>query len=146
MDKYDPDYSPTHARFLLGVKVLIINEKNEILLLKRSNKVSRPHGWDFPGGGVDKGESPKNAAIRETREETTLNVNHLRLMSTYLAKTDNEDDLIIGYVAYVNNGTVELVGWEHDDFRWVTLDELEDLELPKEHVSVVDAYKRTFLE
>lgn len=140
MDKYDPNYIPVHARFLLGVKVLVFNKNNQVLILRRSSKVSRSGGWDFPGGGVDKGENPLSAATREIKEETALNVNELYPVSTYLAKTDGEDDLIIGYVAKTDNEQVKLVGWEHDDFKWVAIEELRKLDLPKEHTAVIDAY------
>ncbi len=46
MNTPDPDYVPTRAYFLLGVKVIVVNTENKILLLQRSDKISRPHGWE----------------------------------------------------------------------------------------------------
>ncbi|MSU76416.1 NUDIX hydrolase [Patescibacteria group bacterium] len=146
MDTFDPDYTPTHAHFLLGVKVLLVNPAGKILLLKRSEKVSRPHGWDFPGGGVDVGENPSDAALREIKEETTLDASMLQILSTYLIKTGSKDALIIGYAAKVKHDEVKLVDWEHEDFRWVTLDELKEVKLPKEHVAIVEAYRHLGLD
>lgn len=141
MKDFDPHYIPDNARFLLGVKVLVINEDGQVLLLKRSDKVTRPGGWDFPGGGVDMGESPDEAARREIKEETSLTVHKLQLVSTHLASTNGEDDLIIGYVGSVDSTVVELTAWEHDEFIWVKIDELNDEILPPEHMAVVDGYK-----
>ena len=59
----------------------IIIEINEgILLIKRKNP---PFGWALPGGFVDYGESLEDAAIREAKEETGLNVELLSQFHTY---------------------------------------------------------------
>ncbi len=59
----------------------IIIEINEgIVLIERKNP---PFGWALPGGFVDYGESLEAAAIREAREETSLEVSDLRLVGCY---------------------------------------------------------------
>ncbi len=50
---------------------IIIEIGGGIVLIERKNK---PHGWAIPGGFVDYGESLENAAIREAKEETSLDV------------------------------------------------------------------------
>ncbi len=59
---------------------IIIEIENRIVLIKRKNP---PHGWALPGGFVDYGESFEQAAIREAREETSLDLTHLRQFHTY---------------------------------------------------------------
>lgn len=39
--------------------------------------------WVFPGGGIEKGEAPEEAIIREIKEETNLDVSIKRLVATY---------------------------------------------------------------
>ena len=67
-------------RPLVGVGVMVKNKNGEILLgLRRS-----PHGqgtWSFPGGHLEFGETMAQAAIRETKEETGLEVSELELVS-----------------------------------------------------------------
>jgi 8-oxo-dGTP pyrophosphatase MutT (NUDIX family) len=46
--------------------------KRAFLLGKRSKFVNNPFVWNFFGGAIDAGESPKKAAIRELREETGI--------------------------------------------------------------------------
>lgn len=53
-----------------------------IVLIKRKNP---PHGWALPGGFVDYGESLEEAAIREAREETGLEIELVRQFHTYSA-------------------------------------------------------------
>lgn len=52
----------------LGARAIVINDKGQILLVKHSYQ---PH-WHLPGGGVDNGETPKAAVIRELKEEVGL--------------------------------------------------------------------------
>ena len=59
---------------------IIIEFQGGIVLIERKNP---PHGWALPGGFVDYGESLEDAAVREAREETSLEINNLRLLGCY---------------------------------------------------------------
>jgi len=59
---------------------IIIEVEAGIVLIKRKNE---PLGWAIPGGFVDYGESLEEAAVREAREETGLNVRLIRQFHTY---------------------------------------------------------------
>jgi len=51
-----------------------------IVLIERKNP---PHGWALPGGFVDYGESLEEAAVREAKEETSLDIELLGQLHTY---------------------------------------------------------------
>ena len=51
-----------------NVAIIIVNRKGRILWCKRKDG----NGWQFPQGGLDPGESPKEAIYRETKEEVGL--------------------------------------------------------------------------
>jgi ADP-ribose pyrophosphatase YjhB (NUDIX family) len=59
---------------------IIIETGDGIVLIKRKNP---PHGWALPGGFVDYGESLEAAAIREAREETSLDVELISQLGAY---------------------------------------------------------------
>jgi ADP-ribose pyrophosphatase YjhB (NUDIX family) len=64
---------------LLTVDAIIEIDKG-IILIKRKNP---PAGWAIPGGFVDYGETLEEAAIREMKEETSLDINLVRQFHTY---------------------------------------------------------------
>jgi len=65
---------------LLTVDIIIEVAGGGIVLIERKNP---PHGWALPGGFVDYGESLERAALREAREETTLDVKLVEQFHTY---------------------------------------------------------------
>lgn len=64
----------------LAVDVIIEMGNGEIVLVQRKNP---PYGWAIPGGFVEYGESLEEAAVREAREETSLDVTLTRQFHTY---------------------------------------------------------------
>jgi len=59
---------------------IIIEMEGGIILIKRKYP---PYGWAIPGGFVDYGETLETAAIREAKEETSLDVTLIRQFHTY---------------------------------------------------------------
>jgi len=64
----------------LTVDIIIEVEGRGIVLIERKNP---PHGWALPGGFVDYGESLEQAAVREAKEETALDVQLVEQFYTY---------------------------------------------------------------
>ncbi len=62
------------------VDIIIEMEQGQIVLIERKNE---PRGWALPGGFVDYGESLEDAAVREAREETGLDVDLAGQFHTY---------------------------------------------------------------
>lgn len=66
------------------VSLLLISSNNKFLLLKRSNSEHQySNYWGLPGGSVEEGETPTDAVIRETFEETGLNIPNVRILKKY---------------------------------------------------------------
>ena len=70
----------THQHPSPTVDIIIEMNRGGIILIKRKNP---PFGWALPGGFVDYGESLEEAAIREAREETSLDITLTSQFHTY---------------------------------------------------------------
>lgn len=71
----------THPRNPIPtVDIIIELENGAIVLIERENP---PYGWALPGGYVDYGESLETAAVREAREETSLDIDLIGQFHTY---------------------------------------------------------------
>ncbi|MEL3972037.1 NUDIX domain-containing protein [Rossellomorea oryzaecorticis] len=57
----------TPPKHIVSAATIVINEQGELLLIKGPRR-----GWEMPGGQVEEGESMKEAAIRETIEESGI--------------------------------------------------------------------------
>ncbi len=107
----------------------INNGMPEFLLIKRSEKEIYPGLWQMVSGSIEKDEKAYEAAIREIKEETNLEVEKLwsapNVNSFYSAEKD-AIILIPVFVALVKKGTV-ILSEEHVDFRWCDYSTARDL-------------------
>jgi len=60
-----------------NVGIILVNGRNEVFWGKRV----REHSWQFPQGGIKRGESPEQAMYRELHEEVGLKPEHLRIIA-----------------------------------------------------------------
>ncbi|HEU5139800.1 MAG TPA: NUDIX hydrolase [Bacillales bacterium] len=56
-------------KHIVSAAVIVVNDENEILLIKGPRR-----GWEMPGGQVEEGESLRDAAVRETKEEAGIDI------------------------------------------------------------------------
>ena len=63
--------------FRPNVGIILLNQKNQVFWGKRI----RTHSWQFPQGGIDRGETPEQAMIRELHEEVGLKQEHVRIVA-----------------------------------------------------------------
>ncbi len=59
-----------------NVGIILVNSRNEVFWGKRIGE----HAWQFPQGGIKKGESPEEAMYRELQEEVGLKPEHVRII------------------------------------------------------------------
>jgi putative (di)nucleoside polyphosphate hydrolase len=63
--------------FRPNVGIILLNQKNQVFWGKRI----RTHSWQFPQGGIDRGETPEQAMYRELQEEVGLLAEHVRIVA-----------------------------------------------------------------
>lgn len=109
----------------------LINVNDKYLVIKRSKEESTyPEYWDIPGGLVELGELPKEAVIRETKEEVGLNIIPIKVIHED-SNLDKEKDLIfirLVYLCELNDDikNIKLQEEEHSEYRLINnLNELK---------------------
>lgn len=125
--KYLRQFVGKRPIILPGSAVIILNEKDEILLQKRHNG-----SWSLPGGLMDLGESFEEVAKREVYEETGLVVENLHLLNVYSGeqyylKAPNGDELYSATAVYYTkdyNGEIKIDYNESVDLKYFPLNQL----------------------
>ena len=105
-----------------------IVEKDGKLLMVQEGREDVKGKWNLPAGHADFGESPVDAAAREAKEETGLDVIPLSLMGIY-AFHDQEGRLVLRFniKCEVKGGSFEEQEGEILDIKWMSKQELEAL-------------------
>jgi len=107
--------------FQVFAAAVILDEDRNILLVKST--YNRFHPWGLPGGGLEYGEHPEEAVIREVWEETGLRVCVERLL---LINTLRPDRVGMYYLCKVTGGTF-YPSDEVSEFAYFSLDNLPDV-------------------
>ncbi len=115
---------------------IIIEYKDGIVLIKRKNP---PLGWAIPGGFVDYGESLYDAAIREAKEETSLNIKLIEQFYTY-SRPDRDPRFHTISTVFIAKGSGKLKGM--DDAREAKVFSKKDLpnEIVFDHLEIISDY------
>lgn len=106
------------------------NDKGQVLLQKRS---ATEELWGFPGGAIELGESAEEAAIREVKEETGLDVKVESLIgvyTNYFAEYGNGDKaqtIIISFRMSIVGGELHSDMEETFDLKWFDLEDAPKL-------------------
>ena len=103
----------------LGVRVVATDAEGRVMLVRHTYVA----GWWLPGGGVDRGETTQDAAVRELREETGLVATAApRLISIHSNERFFRGDhvLVYGIDAWTagertSHGEIAEIGWFHPD-------------------------------
>ncbi|KLH99462.1 DNA mismatch repair protein MutT [Brevibacillus formosus] len=119
--------STTIAIPRLGVGAVILNDKNEILLVLR-NRDPEKNMWSIPGGKVDPYEQLETSVIREIKEEVNLDVKVKALLCTAetIRPESAEHWVSVIYEVTILSGEARNLeeGGAIGDMRWYSLDAL----------------------
>ena len=133
-NKYPTAYSTVDVAIVKGDELLLARKPGETLLR-------------FVGGFVNPRETSKEAAIRETKEETTLDVGNLRFVDEFVIDDHRyrwEEDSIksILFIADYVSG-VPIAKDDIEELCWKSFDEIGVFDIVPEHRPLMDAFLLT---
>lgn len=125
-----------HYRSLVAVYVMAINDREEILLLRRTNTGYRDGFYDMPAGHLEEGETLRQAAARELKEETGLDVMEDGLEFVELLHRTSTDRVYLDVFFQVKQWEGDAAIMEPlkcDHLAWFPLSALPEMIVPHQH-------------
>lgn len=105
----------------VDIIIELLDYENKIVLIERNNE---PKGWAIPGGFVDMGESLEDAARREAKEETNLDVNLYVQLKTYSDPKRDPRFHTVSTVFIATASGMPVAGDDAKNIRIYSIDEL----------------------
>jgi 8-oxo-dGTP diphosphatase len=113
---------PTARNHTLGVGVVVINEKNELLVIK--DRIGKR--YKLPGGYIDDDENISTAVVREVKEETGIDVEFTSIIALghFKPLQFGESNLYVGCTAKAFSSEINIIDdYEIIEARWIALEE-----------------------
>lgn len=125
----------------LHVVAAIIVRGSQILACRRASHKAAAGKWEFPGGKVDAGESPHEALVREIREELGIHCEAIRtydISDTPVGSQTIRLETVLCRVPSI----LQLKSTDHDEFRWLSTDDISTLDWAEPDVPAVMLLKQ----
>ena len=103
-------------------------KKDDKILMVQENKEGKKGKWNMPAGKLDDNESIIEAAIRETKEETNIDVDIKGLIAIQETVSSLGQLLILYFLGKYISGEVEFDNVEISDVKWMTEDEIKNID------------------
>ena len=122
------------------VTVLLMNDEEKILILKRSNKVKTYKGmWGGVAGYIEEKEKPYDTALKEIGEEIGLKENEITFVKKFepisftdIYNKEKYDWEVFAFLFKIKSNSKIKIDWEHSEYRWISPSEINKFDtVPK---------------
>jgi 8-oxo-dGTP diphosphatase len=122
----------------IHVTCAIISFGDTILVVQRSERMSLPLKWEFPGGKVETGESEEDCILREIREELNIEIELVSRLEVSQYDYPHVSILLIPFTAIYLQGEIKLS--EHKEYRLLPKAQLRNLDWAPADLPVLDRF------
>ncbi|MCT4635995.1 MAG: RNA pyrophosphohydrolase [Rickettsiales bacterium] len=163
MNEVDQEIYLKKLPYRPGVGIMIINDKFEVFVGKRID--SKTEAWQMPQGGIDDGEVPRGAVLREMKEEIgtdnaeilaeTKQWYHYDLPFYLISKLWNgryrgqrQKWFLLKYLGKDKDIKIDNEHPEFASWKWVKMEELPQIIVPfkkKLYISVIEEFRDTII-
>lgn len=120
------------------VCALIVNDRGEVLAAQRSASMDLPGKWEFPGGKLDSGETPRQALVREIQEELDMSIAVQEELPASVHRYEKKSVRLIPFVCSILSGNISLK--EHQAYGWFKHTELAALDWAEADIPILQHY------
>lgn len=110
----------------INVTCAIIFKDSKILVAQRSEEMSLPLKWEFPGGKIKTNETEEECLSREIKEELNININVSRRLNASVFDYGHVIINLIPFICFYSSGDIFLA--EHKEVKWIAREHLLTLD------------------
>ncbi|MBF9253564.1 (deoxy)nucleoside triphosphate pyrophosphohydrolase [Pontibacter sp. 172403-2] len=107
---------------MVKVTCAILEQHERVLVTQRSQQMSQPLQWEFPGGKLEAAETAEAALVRELKEELQLDILPRQQLSPVHHQYGDVQIELIPFICSYEGGAIQLS--EHRAYQWAALNEL----------------------
>jgi len=122
----------------IHVACAIIERDGLVLAARRNESMSLPLKWEFPGGKIDPGESPRECVHRELMEEMGIAVKITAALPTHTHHYSDFSVTLYPFVCEMVSG--EIILREHAAIIWLAPEKLPSLDWAEADFPVIESY------
>lgn len=120
-----------------AVRCYLIKD-NEVVAIKYKKGNRKEGYYDIPGGKIEEGETPKQTAIREMKEETGIEVKNLKYKGTIIKEYPDRKFVFETFIANEYEGKPQEV--EENTAEWIEIKELLQKEKILSNIMMLDSF------
>ena len=127
---------------IIRVTAAILEKDDKILIAQRKSENDLFGGlWEFPGGKIERDETPEECMARELNEELNIEVEVGELVTSNKHKYSHGIFELLAYKVKHISGKFILN--DHDEIKWVTIYELSNFEFPPADIPIINYLKHS---
>ncbi len=114
----------------------VIMDGDKVLCVQRSESMSLPFKWEFPGGKIEKNETPEQCLYREIKEELNIEIKIERSLTSSYYQYEKFEINLIPFLCSMISGEIHLA--EHKEYKWLDPKDLLGLDWAAADIPIVE--------